>query len=267
MLYKQLLDDADMAEHVRSADVLHRIAEKLESKRSCMQNQHTAVLWIQYTCMVDIRKFIRVERTGNWKLHLQAIHDMLPYFAAAGHNLYTKSAYIYLQLMEDLQEKHPEVYNSFQGGLHVVRWSDRYWAGLSTDLAIEQVLMRSVKTCGGLTQGRGMSETQRLIWLLPMPACADVNDAMQNLTGVKYHTSEQHKDTTHARQERDYKDTIELVTYLAQRNPFSLDPSLRSITTGVVASEDVNAEKAKEVGEKILSSMVGKNINEYSFRK
>ena len=141
MLYKQLLDDADMAEHVRSADVLHRIAEKLESKRSCMQNQHTAVLWIQYTCMVDIRKFIRVERTGNWKLHLQAIHDMLPYFAAAGHNLYTKSAYIYLQLMEDLQEKHPEVYNSFQDGLHVVRRSDRYWAGLSTDLAIEQVLM------------------------------------------------------------------------------------------------------------------------------
>ena len=73
MLYKQLLDDADMAEHVRSADVLHRIAEKLESKRSCMQNQHTAVLWIQYMCMVDIlRKFIREERTGNWKLHLSS---------------------------------------------------------------------------------------------------------------------------------------------------------------------------------------------------
>ena len=90
-----------------------------------------------------------------------------------------------------------------------------------------------------------MSETQRLIWLLSMPACADVDDAMQNLTGGKYHTSEQHKDTTHARQDCDYKDTIELVTYLAQRNPFSLDPSLHSITTGAVASEDVNAEKAR----------------------
>ena len=29
----------------------------------------------------------------------------------------------------------------------------------------------------------------------------------------------------------------------------------------------MNADKAKEVGEKILSSMVGKNINDYSFRK
>jgi len=95
------------------------------------------------------------------------------------------------------------VCNSFQDSLHVVQRSDRYWAGLSTDLAIEQVLMRSVKTCGGLTRGRGMSESQRLTWLSSMPSCADVNNAMQNLTGVMYHTSDQHKDTMKARQERD----------------------------------------------------------------
>lgn len=112
-----------------------------------------------------------------------------------------------------------------------------------------------------------MSESERLIWLLSMPACADVNSAMQNLTGVMYHTSDQHKDTTKARQERDYKDTNELVAYLSQRNPFSADPLLRSITTGVVAAEDVNADKAKKVGEKILSSMIGKNIHDHSFRK
>jgi len=117
-----------------------------------MQNQRTAVLLIQYMHMVDIlRTFIRAERTGNWKLHLQAVHDMLPYFAAAGHNPYAKSAYLYLQLMYDLQKEHPDVYTSFQDGLHVVRRCDRYWAELSTDLAIKQVLMLSVKTCGGLT--------------------------------------------------------------------------------------------------------------------
>jgi len=55
--------------------------------------------------------------------------------------------------MLDLQTKHPEVYKSFQDGLHVVGRSDRYWGGLSTDLAIEQVLMRSMKTSGGLTRG------------------------------------------------------------------------------------------------------------------
>ena len=186
-----------------------------------------------------------VKQLRNWKLHLQAVHDMLPYFAAAGHNPYAKSAYLYLQSMYDLQKEHPEVHTSFQDGLHVVRRSDCYRAGLSTDLAIKQVLMHSVKMCGGLTRGRGMSESQRRIWLLSMPVCADVNNAMQNLTGVMYHTSDQHKDTTKARQERDYKDTNKLVTYLSQRNPFSPDPSLRSITTGVVAGKDANADKAR----------------------
>lgn len=43
--------------------------------------------------------------------------------------------------------------------------------------------------------------------------------------------------------------------------------TLCRITTGVVAGEDVNADKAKEVGEKVLCSMLGKNINDHSFRK
>ena len=75
-----------------------------------------------------------------------------------------------------------------------MRRSERYWAGLSTDLIIEQVLMRSVKTSGGLTRGKGMTEIQRLVWLMSMPLCVEVNDAMQELTGIKYETSEQHKD-------------------------------------------------------------------------
>ncbi|KAK3730133.1 hypothetical protein QZH41_004828 [Actinostola sp. cb2023] len=51
------------------------------------------------------------------------------------------------------------------------------------------------------------------------------------------------------------------------RNPFSCDPTLRSIATGVVADNAVNVDKSKEVGNKILSSMVGKNAYEYSFKK
>ncbi|KAK3747964.1 hypothetical protein QZH41_019440 [Actinostola sp. cb2023] len=40
-------------------------------------------------------------------------------------------------------------------------------------------------------------------------------------------------------------------------NPFSCDPTLRSIVTGVVADNAVNVHKSKEVGNKILSFMVG----------
>ena len=55
------------------------------------------------------------------------------------------------------------VHDLFQAGYHVVRRSDRYWGALSTDLVIEQVLMRSVKRQGGLTRGRGMNDIQRRV--------------------------------------------------------------------------------------------------------
>ena len=136
---------------------------------------------------------------------------MLPYFAATGHNSYTKCAYLYLQEMLCLEADYPDVYKSFCEGHHVIRRSDRYWAGLSTDLIIEQVLMRSVKSRDGLTHGRGFSESQRAQWLLSMPACSDVNFAMQTLARVTYATSEQHRDVTKGRQKKDVDDTFELL--------------------------------------------------------
>ena len=109
---------------------------------------------------------------------------MLPYIAASGHNNHLKSVHLYLQKMSILPEEHPDVYQSFLDGLHVTRRSNRQWAGLSTDLIIEQVLMRSLKTSGGLTRGRGMTEQQRTIWTLAMPKCAEINHTMQELSGV-----------------------------------------------------------------------------------
>ncbi|WAQ98260.1 hypothetical protein MAR_022633 [Mya arenaria] len=81
---------------------------------------------------------------------------------------------------------------STKEGYCVVRRSDRLWARLSVDLVIEQMLIRSMKTSGSITRGR---------------ACAEVNNAMQDLTGVNYNTGEQNNDTSDARQARDMKDT------------------------------------------------------------
>ena len=111
-----------------------------------MQESRTASLWLKFMAMMQIlRKFIRGERMGNWELHMQAMYEMLPYLAASGHNLYTKSLHIYLQNMMRLPQTFPEVFRHFSQELHVVRRSDRFWAGLSADLVIEQVLMCSMK--------------------------------------------------------------------------------------------------------------------------
>lgn len=106
------------------------------------------------------------QRTGSF------IFKQSQYLAASGRNLYVKCSRLYLQSMSNLREDHPAVYRDIVSNFHVVRRSDRLWAGLSTDLVIEQVLMRSLKTSGGLTRGRGFTEQQRLIWLLSMSACA-----------------------------------------------------------------------------------------------
>lgn len=214
-----------------------------------------------------IRKLITSERTSNWALHLQALNDMLPFLAASGHHLYTKSVHIYLQKMCSLPTTNPVVYDHFVNGFHAVRRSDRFWAGLSADLVIEQVLMRSLKTTGGLTRGRGMTETQRIVWSLASPVCAEVNEAMQTLTSLEYSTSEQHKDLSVARQKRDEGDVNKLVAFICDKSPFGNTENLQNIVNGTVASENVNVEKAEEVGVKIVKGMVGKMVESYTFKK
>lgn len=64
------------------------------------ENGPTAKLWMQYFDMITIAKqFIVAERSGNWKLHLESIRRMIPFFHSSGHFLYAKSSQIYLQDM------------------------------------------------------------------------------------------------------------------------------------------------------------------------
>ena len=85
---------------------------------------------------------------------------------------YTKSAHLHIQKMLELETTHPWVYTNFaEHGYHTVRQSDRYWTGLWTDLIIEQVLMRALKTSGGLTRGRWFTESVRSLWVNTMHRC------------------------------------------------------------------------------------------------
>ena len=101
-----------------------------------------------------------------------------------------------------------------------------------------------------------------------MPACAEVNRAMQELTSVKYDASEQNKKMLNARQKRDLKDTETLMMALSDRSPFHDDPpQLRNIMTGIHAGEGVNVDDAKAVGDRIMSEMTGQSVLSYSFKR
>jgi hypothetical protein len=91
---------------------------------------------------------------------------------------------------------------------------------------------------------------------------------MQELTDVMYHTSNQHKESGISWQQRECKYTQIVIDLFEQSSPFESDPLLlRSLGTGMTAAENVNADKAVEVEKKILDGMVGKSLNEHSFKR
>ena len=106
--------------------VLQEVVALYSSKKDSIQTSRTAELWLQYMDMITIlRNLITAERLGDWILYLETLKQMLPYLAASGHNLYTKSVLVFLNDMQDLPLKHPKVYQQCLGGMHVVRRSNR----------------------------------------------------------------------------------------------------------------------------------------------
>ena len=243
----KLLDGIISVTELGENNAVKTLKKRIQAFNGSFGQNRTAKLWIEYMNRIDLlRQFITAERSGHWLLQLKSLQQMLPYLAASGHNLYVKSAHVYLQDMLELEQTHPNLDAAFKSGLHVVRRSDRFWCGLSTDLVIEQALVRSIKSIGGLTRGRGLTVTQRAQWLLSMPHCAEMNQAMQKLTDVNYQTSEQHKEMGKARTEHDHKDTSTFLEFLKERNPFTPGTNLRNIETGVIADGKVDVDRSVE---------------------
>ena len=250
---------------------LQSIIDNLNAlKKSLSENSRTAKLWLLYMSYVDVCKlFIYAERTCNWHLHLNAVHQMLNLIAAAGHWNYARCARLYLQQMQDLPNTHPYLYAQFNEGKHAIRRSNRFWAGLSTDLVIEQTMMRSVKGRGGLTRGRGMHETVRSIWVNTLSVCASVHLAMATLTGLDSRQTD-HSEVASARMQRDKVDLHKVLTFLQSNNPFLFSGThLVSLYSGVVASDEqsVNCDSAEEVGKQIHEKWNGMKLADITGKK
>jgi 5'-3' exonuclease len=268
-MYTSLLKGENTLESLVASTAVARITETLNKKKAEFSAQSkTSQLWLGYQRMLHTaRALIKSDRTGSWLNHLCAVSDALPIFAAAGHYNYLKSAYLYVQDMTDLESKHPEVYRKFQEGYHVIRRTNQFWAGLGCDLVIEQTLMKSLKSTGGLTHGSTMTEQQRALWTMSAPIMCEFNTAMQDFNDLSYTTSEQHKDSTDARMERNASDLAKISAKLTSCSPFSSDPSLRNIINGIVAKEDVNVNEYESIGKNIIKRMIEQPVFSFSFKR
>ena len=198
VINKRSIDEISLFCH--SAEVF-LVEQALQKKMKKLEQQsRTAKLWLLYIHYVRVLKnYIIAERTSNWALHLHAAVTMLDLFAASGHINYARSARLYIQQTRALSEAYPWLAEEFNIGKHAVRCSNRYWARLSSDLVIEQALMGSVKSRGGLSRGRGMKEGTRHLWAMSLNNAAAIHQAMNQLAGSTIKTTEQHVDLEHSR--------------------------------------------------------------------
>ncbi|KAG0721809.1 Glutamine synthetase [Chionoecetes opilio] len=141
---------ADVAEDEYIKQLSHTVSQLLDHAAS---QSRTGKLWVQYIRQVALlQRFIRAERTGDWELHLSCVREMVPHFHAAGHLHYAKSARLYWQQMESLEEIMPtEEYSLFtEKGYFTIRRQDSFWNENFSDQTIEQFLMKNFKVSGGI---------------------------------------------------------------------------------------------------------------------
>ena len=263
--FVSLLDNTATLEDLEHSHALHDIDNLLSTRLTeVCSSGRTEKLWVQYFKLVAIiRLFIRAERCGDWQLHLYSVWLVIPYLHAAGHLHYARSAQVYLQEMLNLANSMaPGEYDRFTSrGFFTVRRSDKYWCGIWTG-------MRSLKTSGGLTRGRGISPSTIAKWVHSMPAATRVIDAMETFSGVACVTSEQHVDLRESNQRRDHADTATFLTWLNLHHPFQrASPLLASLASGVVASAAVNCDDALSVGEASMKAMEGKVFSEIHLQR
>lgn len=119
--------------------------------------------------------------------------------------------------------------------------------------------MRMLKTSGGLAHGRGITDNMIAKWVHAMPRCIPISDALENFTRVHSHTSEQHVDLRASNTAWDNNDYETFLKWLQGHSPFSYKgpKSLICISSGVIASNCVNADQAFARIVKAASAMTG----------
>ena len=127
-------------------------------------------------------------------------------------------------------------------------------------MTTEQILMKSMKSQGGLTHARGITQSVLTKCILSMIDLIKVCNTMEQFCRVSYNTSEQHVDTSVSSILRDTVDLNKLLEFFKTHDPFPVLNNIMSISTGVVGDETINCYKALERGRSIQNKMIGKTF-------
>ena len=119
--------------------------------------------------------------------------------------------------------------------------------------------MRLFKCSGGMTRGRGITGSTISSFVNVMPRCIPICSFLEDFTGVTKLSSEQHKDLCPSNISRDLKDFKSFLNWFQIHSPlvYKEIPSLVCLSTGIVARDEVNCDKAYEIGVAAADSING----------
>ena len=241
---------------------------KMEKRLKEFADQgRTQRLWVQYHRLVQLTKdFIRFERTSDFAGHLSVVCAMLPNFASAAHSQYAKGARLYLEVMDLMLPVGSDLHDLFHNHrLHTVRYNESEWAGIWTDLCIEQTLMRSVKSVGGLSGGRLRNEeSAQKMWIAMLDHSSTVSKNLEEAVMKIQESGGNHPDTQPATVKRDMNCFRMILGWFNERVCFDQEPDvLMSFSTGLYSSsseDKVNVERSSEVGTLMQVKLDGKSF-------
>ncbi|KAJ8671768.1 hypothetical protein QAD02_003027 [Eretmocerus hayati] len=258
---------------VLNCDVMELMTQKfLSACKSLEKRSPTAKLWIQYFSLgILMFKIVEAVKKGDWGLFLNAVEHTLPLFHATAHLNYAKATHLYLQKMLTLEEiMDPIEYDTYtKKQCWVIRRKDVFFSGNPDDLIIEQVFMRTMKTMGGLTHGRGTTDSVFARWIMSMIVLHDITCAVDDSCSEGYAASEQFSDDRKALTKRDAADLEKIVEYLSSHNPFDVNDteSIVSISTALRGDERVNCHRVYEIGNSLLSGTFGKKYEDIKLQR
>lgn len=230
--------------------------------------------WESCISMVQVLlRFIRAERQGNWKLHLESTADMVPHFFCMDRPNYSRWLPVYLADMRLLEESAADVHYEFMQGNHAVSRSSQPFSQVWTDMALEQSVNLDSKTKGGIV---GISQKPGALerWFLTAHERAAVTTATKELCGIRRNVQKEvtHKEAGRQRIQRDEEDVKKLIATLqsVMSNPFDRESDegnpipLSNLATGVVMPPDsatrlLNSENLGR--QEMMRSFISKRLN------
>ncbi|KMQ90383.1 hypothetical protein RF55_9871 [Lasius niger] len=234
-IFANFAENPPTFESIENNDVVNELKLQFSEHIGKLRERgRTALLWLHYHELIAVAMhFIQAERMGNWELHLDYMDSLKEKMTDDEFHKFTKESFF------------------------TIRRSDKHWCGVWSDMTIEQTLMRNMNSIGGITHGRrGFADNVLKKWIFGLSAAYHVCESIEKFCRIEIKSSNQHVELRDTRVKKDEDDCKKFILWFKLHFPFITSKNLISLSSGLIADDNIDCYKAKEIGKKSLEECI-----------